>query len=156
MVSFGHSFSPLWAATMAGLTEKQADFVRHLVRDGCTQTESARRAGYGDPSSRAYELVRKPHVIEAIRQEQRRLVDGDLVNVALKTLRDIMSDTDASAAARVSAARAALEIGGHMRKDAADDSADKALSEMSIEELEALVRHGREQLAMSADESQPN
>ncbi|MBL4748860.1 MAG: hypothetical protein JKY17_08995 [Magnetovibrio sp.] len=129
-------------------TEMQAAFVRHLVCKGCTQTEAARRAGYTNEGQRAWELMQKPHILEAIHKERSRLIEGDLANVAMKTLHDVMEDKEAPASARVSAAKAAFNIGGHTKKADMAPSRDKELSEMSIEELEALVIRGEKSLDM--------
>lgn len=129
-------------------TEMQAAFVRYLVCEGCTQTEAARRAGYKDAGARAWELMQKPHILEAIHKERSRLIEGDLANVAMKTLRDVMGDKEAPASARVSAAKAAFDIGGYTKKADMAPARDKELSEMSIEELEALVIRGEKSLDM--------
>lgn len=71
---------------MTSLTEQQSEFVRHLVRNGCSQSEAAKRAGYSHPRQRAYELQQLAHIQEAIREEQCRLIDGNLANKALRTL----------------------------------------------------------------------
>jgi phage terminase small subunit len=138
------------------LNERQTDFVDYLVKTGCTPTEAARHAGYANPKNDAYRLLRLPHVAEAIRDTQSRVIGGDLSNIALKTLRDVMQDAGAPAPARVSAARAVLEMGGHYDREAREaERADKALSEMSIEELAELVRRGEEAMAagtLSAEE----
>ena len=128
------------------LTGLQAEFVRHLVLEGCSQTEAARRAGYADPGPRAYELIRKPHVQDAILAEQRRVINGDLANVALRTLRNVMEDETAPASARVSAARTSLEIGGYTQKTNPVDVQRDSINDMTYDELQDYIRRGREYL----------
>lgn len=140
--------------TETNLTEMRAEFVRHLVLHGCTQTEAARRAGYVNPSQRAWELVRDPHVMEAIREEQLRVIDGDLANVALKTLRDVMTDESSPASARVSAAKVALDIGGYRQRETSTDR--KPLDEMTTAELEGFIRDGQTALVAQAPIARPN
>lgn len=131
---------------MSELTEIQDAFVSHLVLDGCTPTEAARRAGYAHPNVRAYELLRKPHIAEAIRKQQTRILDGDLANVALRTLRGVMEDLKAPASARVAASRAVLEASGHFRRNEEPDLDDKDILSMTAQELEAFIAKGRETL----------
>lgn len=131
---------------MSELTEQQAAFVSHLVLDGLTPTESARRAGYAHAAQRATELVRKPHVMAAIRQEQSRLLDGDLANVALRTLRGVMEDQQSPASAKVAASRAVLEASGYFKREQESPLENKSPLDMSAQELEAFVRKGRAEL----------
>lgn len=123
------------------LTEQQAAFVRHMVRTGCTPTEAAREAGYAQPEQRAYELVRKPHVAAAIRDERERRV-SDLANVALGTLNAVMTDQKAPAAARVAACRTVLELTGDLARgrQVADDSDGRGLSDLTADELTAMAQ----------------
>ena len=142
---------------MPAPNHQQSEFVGHLVRSGCNPTEAARRAGYATPKNAAYRLLRLDHVAGAIRGEQRRLIDNDLATGALGTLRAVMEDDEAPASARVSAARVVLEMSGHRRQpEAADPARDKALAEMSVNELEEIVRRGREQLVLTAPETLAN
>jgi hypothetical protein len=119
---------------MAQLTEQQAHFVHHFVSMGCTATEAARAAGYGSPGQEAYRLMRKTHVIEAIRREQNRLINTDGVRIAYRTLLEVMQDKGAAASARVSASRTVWEAARLFAKDA-DRRDDKPLQEMSADEL---------------------
>jgi len=138
------------------MTDLQADFVRYLVLEGCTQTEAARRAGYADPGPRAYELIRKPHVQAAILAEQRRVINGDLANIALRTLRNVMEDETAPASARVSAARTSLDIGGYTQKSNQADGQRDSINDMTYDELQDYVRRGREYLDQQSPEALAN
>lgn len=137
------------------LTLKQSAFVSNLVRQGCNPTQAARQAGYSDPGVSAFDLMRTPHIQEAIRQERARYISGDLANIATGTLRAIMMDENAPAAARVSAARTALELAGELGQGRRDTDEDRPLSEMSASDLEQLIgkwQAERNALANTIDE----
>lgn len=129
------------------LSDQQSAFVSALVRDGCNATEAARRAGYAQPKQRAYELLRKPHVLQAIRDEQARLLDGDLANVALRTLREVMESESSPASARVAASRAVLEASGYFKRGKEGQLAEEDILDMSEQELESFIAKGRETIA---------
>lgn len=118
---------------MSELTQTQHAFVDELVASGCTPTEAARRAGFQHPGQEAYRLMRKPHVVRAIKEAQNRLIAASGTNVALKTLLDVMIN-GTKEPARVSAARTWVEMAGLLKPDAAGER-DKQLHEMSNEEL---------------------
>lgn len=123
----------------ATLTDRQGQFVRCLVQEGCNPTEAARRAGFSNPRNSGYYLIRLPHITAAVRQERSRLFDGELANVAAETLRQVMTDPEAPAAARVSAARTVLEVTRELGRRQDDGGADKQLHEMTPDELAGLI-----------------
>lgn len=137
------------------LTDKQRVFVSVLTEEALTPTAAARKAGYAVPGDSAYHLMRTPHVIDAIRHARARLIGGDLANIALGTLRHVMVDSDAPAAARVSAARTVLEMSGELRKDAAADDAGKKLHEMTLDELSDVIAKWEGQRAAAAKDITP-
>ncbi len=141
---------------MPALTDRQTEFVHHLVTIGCTPTEAARAAGYAEPKQEAYRLTRLPHVQTAVREERERLVTCDLANVALRTIREIMEDKQASSSARVSAARTAFEVAGMFERKGGDIGSSKPLHDMTAEELEIAIRRLDDQLAASARGSSVN
>ena len=121
------------------LTDRQQQFVHEIVKSGVNPTEAARRAGYRAPKETSYTLTRTPHVVLAIRQERARMFDGDLANVAAVTLKEIMRDQEAPAAARVSAARTVLEVTRELGRRQDDAGSDKQLHEMTPDELAGLI-----------------
>ncbi len=137
------------------LTDMQRLFVEQLVENTLNPTAAARAAGYGDPRGSAYYLMRQPHIAAAIREQRARLIGGDLANIALGTLRGVMVDSDAPAAARVSAARTVLEMSGELRKDAANDDGGKKLHEMTLDELSAVIDKWESQRAAAAKDITP-
>jgi hypothetical protein len=132
------------------LTPKQRAFVTTLVRTGCNPTSAARQAGYSDAHVSAYDLQRMPHVAAAIRFERQRYITGELANVATGTLREILTDSEAPAAARVQAARTVLEMSGEIGRRKQDGDEDKPLSELSADELSRLIDRWTEERAALA------
>ena len=121
-------------------TERQDQFIYNLVRLGNNPTQSARLAGYADPSQSAFNLVHSPKMIARIRQERHKVYQTDLAPIAVSTLKEVMQDTEAPSSARVAAARSCLELAGDLGKHSqANQKADKSLSDMSVEELSAII-----------------
>ena len=121
-------------------TERQDQFVYNLVRLGNNPTQSARLAGYKDPKQSAFNLVHSPKMIARIRQERHKIYQTDLAPIAVSTLKEVMQDTEAPSSARVAAARSCLELAGDLGKHSqANQKADKSLSDMSVEELAAII-----------------
>lgn len=127
-----------------GLTPMQAAFVSAYMLNGGNATAAARVAGYregdGRPDARAGELMRKPHVLAAIRDEQTRLLGGELATIALGALRQVLTDDAARPSDKVQAAKIVLDRAGFHPAQLADKPRDdKPLEEMSIPELEAML-----------------
>lgn len=135
---------------MTELTPLQQDFVDELVAGGCKPTEAARRAGFQHPGQEAYRLMRKPHVQDAVKDAQNRLIAGSGTNVALKTLLEVMQDTKAPASARVSAAGKMLDAAGHFSKKS-DDDREKPLHEMTDAELQSFLERCNQVIASGAE-----
>lgn len=138
--SIKHTFAP-----GIDLTPKQREFVIHLVRNGFTPTKAAREARYSDPAATAYDLVRVPSIQAAIRFERLRYVGSDLANIATATLRDVMTDKEAPASARVQAARTVLEMSCELGRTKSGTDQDCPLSEMSAEELTRMIDMWRDE-----------
>lgn len=134
----------------ADLTAKQRTFVTVLVRLGCTPTHAAREAGYSDPKVSAHDLLRTPHIQNAVRFERARYVQSDLANIATCTLREVMADKAAPASARVQAARTVLELAGELGKAKSDGVEDRPLSELSADELTRLIDQWQDERAALA------
>lgn len=125
---------------MPKLTDRQTEFVHHLVTTGCTPTEAARAAGYSEPKQEAYRLTRLPHVQEEIRSERERTISAYGANVAFTTLVEVMRDKTVPASARVSASRTMLEAAGLFDRTGRDKASGKQLQEMSADELTSTIR----------------
>jgi phage terminase small subunit len=84
-------------------------------------TDAAIRAGYSEASaySQGHDLLKKPEIQARITEllderraeQQRRFVNA--ADRAIQTLEEVMADTSATPSARVSAATAILDRGGH-------------------------------------------
>lgn len=133
-----------------GLTEQQARFVQNTV-NGLSQTDAARQAGYAEPGVAGYQLKRNPRIIAAIHAEQALVIGGDLANAALGVLRDILTG-DHPAKLKLDAAKTVLDRAGHIAPKAGDapTGEDKPLAEMSVDELEAFIRRGRQAVEQAA------
>ena len=138
------------------MTNRQSEFVHHLVMTGCTPTEAARAVGYAEPKQEAYRLTRLTPVQDAVRQERERLITSDLANVALRTLKEIMVDKTVAASARVSAARTACEVAGMFDKDGRSSGAHKPLQEMSADELADQIKRFDQALVQMAGNAAVN
>lgn len=134
----------------AHLTEKQRAFVTVLVRKGCTPTQAARNAGYADAKVSAYDLLRNPHIQNAVRFERQRYVASDLANIATETLRLVMVDQESPASARVQAARTVLELAGELGKSKSDGGEERPLSELSAHDLTRLIDQWQDERAALA------
>ena len=142
------------ARNLNALNDQQAAFVREYVKNGGNGTAAAIAAGYGKEraTQTAYDLTRHEKITNAIKSQQARYISGELSNVALGTLSNIMRDETAPAAARVQASRWVLEAAGHGLPAAAlaarlgMDGADKPLSEFSLADLEEMTRRAADSL----------
>ena len=134
------------------LTNKQSKFVDYYVAEGKTQTEAARLAGYSFPEYEGYRLVRQPRMIQVIHAARQKFYQTNLANVAVSTLHQVMQDPNAPAAARVSAARTALELAGDLGPNSCNVSEGGSLCEMTPGELSSLIdRWEDERLSMSKE-----
>lgn len=134
------------------LSDIQKEFVRYLVRERCSATEAARRAGYQHPRQRQYELLRKPNIVRAIRAEQQAILNGDLTSIAFGTLKDVMQNPKSPASAKVAASRAVLEAAGFFKKTGEDTPLmEKDPLDMTTEELERFVMESRAKLGVSVN-----
>ena len=139
------------------LTEMQQQFVLYRVGYGMNRTEAARLAGFKWPSRVAYQLEQSPKIIARIRNERNKLYQTELASQSVETLRDVMSDPEAPASARVAAARTALELAGDIGKHSqANQKMDGPLCEMSPEQLSAIIGHWEEEWAQVAKDITPD
>ena len=143
-------------ATQA-LTEMQSLFVDYRVRCGMPKTQAARLAGFRWPKKSAYLLDQNPKIIAKIRHERNKLYQTELASQAVQTLKDTMDDRDAPASARVAAARTALELAKDIGKHSqANQKMDQPLSEMSPEQLAAIIGHWEEERMRIAKDITPS
>lgn len=135
------------------LEMKQAKFVKYYVRE-CGDAEAAFfKAGYEDRkyvTASVNRLLNNPKIRLAIQREREMFLTTDTANLATRKMRQFMTDPDVPHHVQFSAARWVLEGAGHglAAKQAllGLPSADKPLSEMSIEDLSAFVERGKQAL----------
>jgi len=123
----------------------QGLFVVAYVANGGNATSAAKTAGYSlrTAGKIGSKLVRNPHVQDAIRREQRRVLNGDLATKALGVLKAIMENEEAPAGARVDAAKTVLDRAGLIAPRLAvtgDD--DVPLTQLPIAELRKIIASG--------------
>lgn len=128
------------------LTAKQSAFVSHFVALGGQQGKAAELAGYADAAASAHRLVRLPHIQAAIRAEQERLVlEGGAKG--LRWMVTALDDAKLSGAVRFQCAKWLAEAAGHglaaQRAALGLPGADKPLSEMTLDELDAFIAAGK-------------
>lgn len=144
----GHSLTPY-----NGLDDRQREFVRGIVRDGYSPGEAATRAGFaGEGSKVAYELMLVPSIRSAIHLGVQRAIQDDAV-ISLRVLRDLQKDTATPARVRADIGIKMLALAGHVAPTTrSDGSPEKALSDMSPDELHAYI--GRNQKEIERLESE--
>lgn len=138
------------------LTEAQEAFVIHFTSSPGAignAAESARRAGYSEKSAREIgrQLLDKPHVRKAIDDANRQSISGTLATKAVELLKRVIEDENAPIKVRVDAAKTILDRAGIVavapaKPDSTGDVPEKPLSEMTIEELEEIVRCSSEEM----------
>jgi hypothetical protein len=75
---------------------------------------------------------------------------SDLANIATGTLREVMTDKQAPASARVQAARTVLEVAGELGRGKSDADEDLPLSEMTADELTRMIDKWQDERAALA------
>lgn len=118
----------------SGLTPLEANLVSSFLDTG-NVSEASRRAGYAHVQS-AYEAMKRPHVQKALRDAQVRLLEGEGGTMAIKTVLELMRPGNPPNV-RLGAAQTALKAAG--LADRADSGQQKALTDMSADELAAFI-----------------
>ena len=140
----------------SALTDKQGQFVLAYVRNGGLATKAAEDAGYASPKNAAYDLLRLPHVLAAIRAERERSIHTEGANIAWATMKDLMQNPRYTGAVKFQAARWTLEAAGSglaaPRAALGLPDQDKPLSEMTLAELDAFMSAGRQALETLKDQ----
>src|SRR6476646_5829121 len=102
---------------MVTLSDQQREFVTAFTSvPGAigNASEAARRARYSVHSAREIgrQLLDKPHVQEAIREANQRLISGQIATKAVALLERVIDDESAPIKVRVEAAKTILDRGG--------------------------------------------
>jgi phage terminase small subunit len=135
--------------TGADLTAQQRAFVGQYVANGGKGTEAAREAGYAEPSREAWRLMRNPAVLAAIREENARVLYAEVATASTAAILLCLRDPGARQSDKMQAARLGLEAAKIIKRDKTDANplGSKALSEMSMDELETFIAAGNAALA---------
>jgi len=134
---------------MTKLTEQQAAFVLHFTSTSGAignATEAARRAGYSERTAReiGYQLLRKPHVRDAVDEANREMLSGTIATKAVALLERVLDDEEAPLKVRLEAAKTVLDRAGLVPPSVAERAValgneGKPLAEMSLEELNRFI-----------------
>ncbi len=132
------------------LTELQARFVAAYVENSANATEAARKAGYSEESARTIgpQMLLLPWVQRAIELGRNRLLAKAGIK-ALGLVVAVLDDASAGLPLRLKAAEIALKADGRERDATRKTEQSKALNEMTVDELEAFIRRGREAAAQA-------
>jgi hypothetical protein len=135
---------------VGALTEKQATFAKAYVQNGGNGMQAAADAGFSDPRTASWRLLRLPHVQAAIRAERERAIATEGASIAWATMKDLMQNPKYTGAVKFQAARWTLEAAGsglaaHRAALGLPDN-DKPLSEMTLAELDAFMAAGKQAL----------
>lgn len=141
-------------------TQLQTDFAAAFVANGGNATEAAKTAGYSEVSARQIGsgLLSKPHVLEAIQEEVRKVIGSDLTAMSVGAIRTILAAPSAGDGAvshkiKLDAAKTVLDRAGHIapKAEAPREPTDLAdLHRMSIAELEAFIEREKHRAAERA------
>jgi hypothetical protein len=83
--------------------------------------------------------MKSPGIVAKIRQERQKIYQTDLANVATATLKEIITDKDAPQSARIAGCRTVLEVCNMIGKHSTKDNDNRALSEMTPDQLAGLI-----------------
>jgi Terminase small subunit len=138
------------------LTEAQQRFViAYTTAEGAigVAAEAARRAGYSVHTAGEIggQLLRKQHVIDAIREANKEQISGKMATKAIALLGRVIDDESVPMKTRVDAARTILDRAGFCALQAPPKKLhDKSMSEMTADELRETMRLARAEMDKSA------
>lgn len=127
------------------LTDKQNLFVSLYLANGGDHVGAAEAAGYVQPSTEGWRLIRNEKVGAVIHKARIAEIRTNASGMALTTLEDLMMDETVPATARIKCATVLLEIGGYLGRGKDDEDTDnRPFSEYSMAELQAIISEGLE------------
>lgn len=115
------------------LSDRQAELVRLITSEGLDPGEAGRRAGFASNSIRV--ILRKPAVALAIHEALQYELRTVLAPLAFKVASSILKNPKASERVRADIAFKYMDRAGFITPTARDQAPQKALSEMSRDEL---------------------
>jgi len=121
----------------ASLTEQQRELVRYMIVEGKPPEEAAKLAGYHPKS--AYRTLRLPAVAAAISENIQLDLAAAGAPLAYRVAKSLLTDVNVSARVRADLSIKVLDRAGHIAPTRKNPAAQKALSEMSRDELAAFI-----------------
>lgn len=115
----------------------QAAFVEHVV-SGHSPNRAAELAGYSEHATVSYRIMKLPAVQAAIFEGVQRSLRGDAA-VNLRVLRKIRDDDNAPARVRADIGLKLMQLAGHVAPSTQEGKAQKALSDMTRDEMIAFI-----------------
>ena len=89
-------------------------------------------------------------------KSETRFYQTELASTAVKTLKEVMEDTEAPASVRIAAARTSLELAGDIGKHSQSQrNYEQNLAEMTPEELSAIIDRWEDEKAALAKDITP-
>lgn len=131
----------LSALTTLDLNERQAAFVTY-VTEGFLPTVAAEKAGYKSPGQSAITLQNSPAIRAAIFQGVQRALQADAA-ASLRVLRKIREDDAAPARVRADVSLQLMKLAGHTVPTTQEGKAQKALSDMTRDEMVAFIEQNQ-------------
>lgn len=119
----------------------QSDFVRLVVR-GLPLSEAARQAGYVNPDVAGAQIMHSAAVQAAVYAGVQRQLQAD-AGVNLRVLRKIRDDEGAPARVRADIGLKLLQLSGHTVPTTQEGKAQKALSDMTRDEMVAFIEQNQ-------------
>ena len=120
------------------ISDQAAVFIAAVI-NGKNQGAAAKEAGYAHPNQSAHMLMKSPGIVAKIQQERQKLFQTDLANVATSTLKEIILDKEAPQSARIAGCRTVLEVCNMIGKHSTKNNDNRALSEMTPDQLAGLI-----------------
>lgn len=127
------------------LTPMQKALVTAYVRNGGSLSKSMAEAGYTSRSG-ASAALRLPQVRQAIYNARQHIIENKISTLGVVALRQILEDKDNNVPhhVKLSAAKYAIELGGHKSRDLSNSSnGSKPLSAMNPDELRSFIAETR-------------
>lgn len=137
------------------LTEMQAAFVRAKL-GGASIQEAAAIAGYADPETTGYHVLRHVGVQRAIEEATRSRLRHDMGPRALQVLDQIASNPAENGRVRVSAGKAIAEMSGVAISHNHENGSQKDLAEMTAEDIALAMSKLESLLASKARDVTPD
>lgn len=119
------------------------------MAQGCGPEDAAKRAGLPN-ANRLYHFAKTQEFSVVLRQSLSKHLADDLAPKAVKILNEIMHDTNVASRVRVDAAKAVLDRSGFSASATPSVAGQKALNELSLDDLHRLVATLEEERANEA------